>query len=83
MAAVDICKVFGKRVRELREKMGISQEELGHRAKIHRTYIGSVERGEQNISLKNIYKIAQALNVSLSDLFKFLIITSISKSDSL
>ena len=71
MAAVDIQKIFGERVRELRKRKGMSREELGHRANIHLTYIGSVERGEQNISLKNIHKIAQGLNISLSEMFKF------------
>ena len=53
---------LGKKVRELRKKMGISQEELGFRANLHRTYIGSIERAEQNVSIDNIHKIAKALN---------------------
>lgn len=59
---------LGKKVRELRKKMGISQEELGFRSNLHRTYIGSIERGEQNISIDNIHKIARALKVSPKDL---------------
>lgn len=62
-------KKFGKRVREIRLKVGLSQEELGFKSNIHRTYIGSVERGEQNISLDNITRLAKTLKVSLSDLF--------------
>lgn len=64
-------KKFGLRVRELRKKIGLSQEELGFKANIHRTYIGAVERGEQNVSLDNIGRLAKHLRVSLTDLFKF------------
>ena len=64
-------KKFGLRVRELRKKMGLSQEELGFKANIHRTYIGAVERGEQNVSLDNIGRLAKVLKVSLQELFKF------------
>ena len=59
---------LGKKVRELRKKLGISQEELGFRANLHRTYIGSIERAEQNVSIDNIHKIAKALKVSPKDL---------------
>lgn len=47
----------------------LSQEELAHRAGVHRTYMGSVERGERNVSLRNIEAIAKALGVSLPELF--------------
>jgi transcriptional regulator with XRE-family HTH domain len=60
---------FGQRVRFLRKQKGWSQEQLADETGLHRTYIGSVERGEQNISLKNIAKIANALNVTIVDLF--------------
>jgi transcriptional regulator with XRE-family HTH domain len=60
---------FGKRVRQLRDDLGYSQEELGFKADLHRTYIGSIERGEQNVSLDNIGKLAKVLKTSLSDLF--------------
>jgi transcriptional regulator with XRE-family HTH domain len=56
-------------VREQRLKLGLSQEELAARAKLHRTYIGMIERGEKNITLLNIEKISIALNISISDLF--------------
>lgn len=59
---------LGKKIRELRKKINISQEELGFKANLHRTYIGSIERGEQNISLDNIHKIAKALKVAPKDL---------------
>lgn len=62
-------KRFGRRVRELRERMGVSQEALATRAGIHRTYMGGVERGERNISLKNIIRLAEALKVRPQNLF--------------
>jgi ribosome-binding protein aMBF1 (putative translation factor) len=65
----DIRKRFGARVRQLRNDRGWSQEELADRAGLHRTYIGSVERGEQNISIENIAKLAATLGVSLAELF--------------
>ena len=68
--ARDIRYYLGQRVRELREQRGFSQEDLGMKAKIHRTYIGSVERGEQNVSIINIERIARALGVSLAELFR-------------
>ncbi|HET8670427.1 MAG TPA: helix-turn-helix transcriptional regulator [Candidatus Saccharimonadales bacterium] len=61
---------FGKQVRALRRAKGWSQEELADKAGLHRTYIGSVERGEQNVSIDNIAKLAKTLGVSLSFLFK-------------
>lgn len=54
-------RAFGQRVRALRNERGISQEELGHIAGLDRTYVGSVERGERNISLDNIWALADAL----------------------
>jgi transcriptional regulator with XRE-family HTH domain len=56
-------QAFGTRVRELRTAAGLSQEQLGHVAGLDRTYIGSVERGERNISLDNIWRLSDALNV--------------------
>lgn len=52
---------FGKRVRELRQKAALSQEELADLAGLDRSNIGGVERGERNVSLVNIYKIARAV----------------------
>ncbi|MDA8168717.1 MAG: helix-turn-helix transcriptional regulator [Nitrospiraceae bacterium] len=66
----DIQKVFGKRVRELRLKKGLSQENLAEMSGLHWTYIGSVERGERNISLKNIKKISDALGIRMTELFE-------------
>lgn len=61
---------FGKRVREVRKHKGLSQEYLADLCGIDRSYIGSVERGERNVSLVNIGKIASALEIDLSDFFK-------------
>lgn len=60
---------FGRRVRELRKERGLSQEELAHRAGMHSTYLGGIERGERNPALLNISKIARALRVTIQDLF--------------
>jgi transcriptional regulator with XRE-family HTH domain len=65
----NILKQFGKRVQEIRKQQNISQEELGFRAELHRTYIGMIERGEKNISLKNIYKLAEALKIDVKEFF--------------
>ena len=59
---------FGKRLKEVRQSTGISQEELAFKSGLHRTYISSVERGERNISLINIKKISDALGVKPRDL---------------
>lgn len=59
---------FGQRVRELRKHKDLSQEALALNCNLDRTYIGGVERGERNISLLNIHKIAEALGVSAKDL---------------
>ena len=61
---------FGLAVRNRRETLGISQEELASRAGLYRTYIGDVERGVRNISLNNIQKLAGALGCSMSDLLR-------------
>jgi transcriptional regulator with XRE-family HTH domain len=62
---------FGNRLRECRKILGLSQEELAHACSLDRTYIGGVERGERNISLLNINKIACALHLSPSELLKY------------
>lgn len=59
---------FGKRVQEERIKRGISQERLGELAKVHRTYIGMIERAERNITLTSMEKIAKALRIDIRDL---------------
>lgn len=68
---MDIKKEVGKRIRELRNKIGVSQEELANMVDLDRTYITSVECGKRNISIVNIEKLTIALNVSLSEFFEF------------
>ena len=60
---------FGQRVRELRKAKGDSQEAFAQACGLHRTYIGDIERGERNVSLDNIARIAKALNIDIRDLF--------------
>jgi transcriptional regulator with XRE-family HTH domain len=60
---------FGRKVKELRKNRGYSQEELSFKAGVHRTYIGMIERAEKNVTLINIEKIANALDVSVKYLF--------------
>jgi transcriptional regulator with XRE-family HTH domain len=66
----EILNLFGENVRKYRRLLNISQEELAHRADLHRTYIGMIERAEKNITLVNIEKIANALEVKIEDLLK-------------
>lgn len=61
---------FGKRLREIREKRGLSQERLGDLAELHRNTVGALERGENNISLLAIAKLAKVLRVQVADLVK-------------
>ena len=68
---MDIKSKVGKRVKELRNNLGLSQEELANLAELDRTYITSVERGKRNISIVNVEKLANALNVSLTFFFEF------------
>lgn len=61
----------GNRIKELRGDLGISQEELGFRSGVHRTYIASLEVGKRNISIATLEKIINALEVSFSEFFNF------------
>lgn len=63
--------LFGERVRQLRLEKGMSQEQLGYEAGLHRTYVGQIERAEKNITLKNIDKIARELDLNISELLDF------------
>lgn len=61
----------GKRIKELRQKKGLSQEEFAFRCDLDRTYITSLERGKRNVSLTNLEKIAKAFEMTLSEFFNF------------
>ena len=63
-----ILKRVGARLRELRARAGISQEELAARASLHRTYVGGIERGERNVAVLNLVRLAVALEVEPSEL---------------
>lgn len=65
-------KALGKNIQKYRSIKGISQEKLAEYSGLHRTYIGAVERGERNISIDNIEKIANALNVEIIHLFEMI-----------
>ncbi len=64
----DLQKLLGSNIRAIRLKRGLSQEELASICDLHRTYIGSVERAERNITLSTLVKFANALNVTVIDL---------------
>ena len=66
---MDIKQKFWQKVRDLRKEKWISQEKLAEKAKLHRTYIWMIERGERNVTIENIEKLANALWVSMQDLF--------------
>jgi len=70
MSSQNIQVAIGKRIKDLRIASGLSQEKLAAGADLDRTYINSVENGRRNVSLVNLYKIAQALGISLAELFK-------------
>jgi len=65
-----LLKALGQRIRELRTEQGYSQEAFADKCGVHRTFMGTVERGESNLSFQNIYKVATHLGVSLSTLFQ-------------
>jgi len=65
----DILRKFGEKVRKQRKQKKLSQEALAEKAGLHRTYIGMIERAEKNITLINIEKIANALEISIKDFF--------------
>ena len=69
MAPRSVKSRFGARLRQLRDERGYSQEELAERAGLHRNYVGGVERGERNVALENIVKLAKALSIPPSELF--------------
>jgi transcriptional regulator with XRE-family HTH domain len=66
----NITERFGRRVRDLRQRAKLSQEEFAARCDLDRTYISGIERGNRNVALRNIEAIAQALQITMSDLLK-------------
>jgi len=66
----DVRTRFGKALRERRHKLGVSQEEFADLCGLDRAYVGGIERGERNVGLANIEKLAKALKISLSELFR-------------
>ncbi|MBQ9202887.1 MAG: helix-turn-helix transcriptional regulator [Prevotella sp.] len=66
-----ILELFGRNVQRLRTGQNISQEKLAEKARLHRTYIGMVERAERNITLINMQKIANALGVEIGELLRY------------
>jgi len=63
-------KALGEAIRTLRKKQNISQEDLAFDAGVHRTYMGALERGERNVSLENILKVAGSLHIKAAELFR-------------
>ncbi|PYQ91566.1 MAG: transcriptional regulator [Acidobacteria bacterium] len=70
MAREDFRVAFGRRVRELRDQLQLSQEQLAERAGLHRNYVGGIERGERNVAIINVVKLAAGLDTSVAELFK-------------
>ncbi|MEM8778497.1 MAG: helix-turn-helix transcriptional regulator [Cyanobacteria bacterium P01_G01_bin.49] len=63
-------KLFAKRLRQIRRVKGLSQEALAALAGLHRTYVGSIERSERNVSIDNMERLAKALEVDISELLR-------------
>ncbi len=64
----DLLTAFGAAVRDRRKELGLSQEALAHEVGLHRTYIGGVERGERNVALVNVFRLADTLKMPAADL---------------
>ncbi len=69
MPASKVLQRYGERIKGLRKEKDLTQEELADKAHLHLTYVGAVERGRKNISLKNVEKLAKGLGVSLAEFF--------------
>lgn len=70
LSRAEILKRFGETLREHRQRAGLSQEKLAAKAGIDRTYVGGAERGERNVALVNIVRLAEALNVPPAELLR-------------
>ena len=70
LSRADILKRFGENLRAARQPTGLSQEKLAAKAGIDRTYVGGAERGERNVALVNIVRLAEALEIAPADLLK-------------
>lgn len=70
MSSIDLNARFAVNVRRMRRQQGISQEELADRCGLHRTYVGSVERGERNVTLSTVTRFAAALGVDAPELLR-------------
>lgn len=68
--AQNLPQKLGEQIRMLRKERGWSQEGFAQHLKLHRTYVGAIERGEKNVTIKNLEKIALKLEVKISDLFE-------------
>lgn len=68
----DIAKIVGIRIRDLRNEKGWSQEELAHRAGIHPSHLGRLERGEKSPTLDSIEKVINALDITFEELFRYI-----------
>ncbi len=66
----DARKLFAKKLRQIRQAQGLSQETLADLAGLHRTYVGSIERSERNVSIDNIERLAKALEVDIVEFFR-------------
>ena len=66
-----VLEKFGEKMQKTRKEKGVTQEELAAKLAMHRTYIGLIERGERNPTIRTLYKIAKALDVKSSELLPF------------
>lgn len=67
----DVLEKFGEKLQKVRKSQGISQEELAAKLSMHRNYVGMVERGERNPTIRTLYKLAKALKVNAAELLPF------------
>jgi transcriptional regulator with XRE-family HTH domain len=73
LSRAEILRRFGETLREHRQRAGLSQEKLAAKAGIDRTYVGGAERGERNVALVNIVRLAEALNVAPAELLRSIV----------